>query len=130
MSTTPNLLIDLVSASQNNKEVTLNTALIDLDAAIGGVEYIELTDADYTVLQATALETMLFVFRGVLSASRHIILPANSKPYIIVNETVGSPSPYALLMKVGSGSVMASIPNDGNGHLVMSDGGQACYRVS
>lgn len=130
MSTTPNLLISLVAASQNNKEVTLNTALVDIDEALCGNLYVEMTDADYTVLQATALTNMMFVFRGTLSASRHIILPANSKPYIIVNETVGSPSAYALLVKVGSGSVVASIPNDGNGHLVMCDGGQAVYKVS
>lgn len=130
MSTTPNLLISLVAASQNNKEVTLNTALVDLDEALCGSLYVEMTDADYTPAQSVALTTMLFVFEGTLSANRHIILPENSKPYIIVNNTVGSPSPYELLVKVGAGARIATIPNDGNGHLVMSDGLSAVYKVS
>jgi hypothetical protein len=130
MSTTPNLLISLVAASQNNKEVTLNTALVDLDEALCGVDYVVLADSDYTPTQALALTTMMFVFEGTLSANRHVILPENSKPYIIVNNTVGSPSAYSLLIKVGSGAVVATIPNDGNGHLVMSDGLSAVYKVS
>ena len=130
MSTTPNLLISLIAASQNNKEVTANSALIDLDEALCGSDYVVMTDADYTPSQALALTTMLFVFEGTLSANRHVILPQNSKPYIIVNNTAGSPSAYSLLVMVGSGAVVATIPNDGNGHLVMCDGLAAVYKVS
>lgn len=130
MSTTPNLDITLLVASQNNKEITLNTALLDFDAAFCDHDYIVMTDADLTLSSAVALANMLFVFEGTLSANRHIILPANSKPYIIVNNTVGSPSAYSLLVKVGSGAVVATIPNDGNGHLVMCDGLAAVYKVS
>jgi hypothetical protein len=130
MSTTPNLGIALLAAAQSNKEVTVNTALVDLDAALCGSDYIVMTDADLTLASTVALENMLLVFEGTLSANRHIILPENAKPYIIVNNTVGSPSPYELLIKVGSGAVIATIPNDGNGHLVMSDGLAAVYKVS
>ncbi len=129
-TTTPNLLISLIAASQNAKETTANTALVDLDEALCGTDYVLMTDADYTPTQSLALTTMMFVFEGTLSADRHIILPANSKPWIIVNKTVGSPSSYNLLIKTGSGAVIATIPNDGNGHLVMCDGLAAVYKVS
>jgi hypothetical protein len=130
MSTSPNLNIPLLTASQNNKEVTVNTALVDLDAALCGSEYVVMTDADLTLGSTLALENMMLVLEGTLSADRHVIVPENAKPYIIVNKTLGSPSPYNLLIKVGSGAVIATIPNDGNGHLVMSDGLAACYKVS
>jgi hypothetical protein len=130
MSTTPNLNIDLLSASQNNKEVTVNTALVDLDAALCGSDYIVMTDADLTLASAVALENMMLVLEGTLSADRHVIVPENAKPYIIVNKTLGSPSPYNLLIKVGSSAVIATVPNDGNGHLVMCDGLAAVYKVS
>lgn len=129
-TTTPNLLISLVAASQNNKETTLNSALVDLDEAFCNTDYVLMTDADYTPSQSLALTTFMFVFEGTLSANRHVILPQNSKPYIIVNSTAGSPSAYELLIKTGSGAVIATIPNDGNGHLVMCDGLSAVYKVS
>jgi hypothetical protein len=130
MSTTPNLGIPLLAAAQANKEVTVNTALVDLDAAFCSSDYIAMADADLTLSSAVALANMMLVLEGTLSADRHIVLPENAKPYIIVNNTVGSPSAHNLLIKVGSGAVIATIPNDGNGHLVMSDGLSAVYKVS
>jgi hypothetical protein len=129
MSTTPNLLISHVAPSQNNKETTLNASLDDLDMALCGHTSLAMADADYTVVQGTALENMLLIFTGSLSTDRNVILPAHAKPYIVINNTSGSPSQFDLTFKVGTGAAVAVI-SDGNPHLIFSDGVNSIYKVS
>jgi hypothetical protein len=93
MSQTPNLLITEVAANQNQKEVTINQAIIELEAAFTSAVTIAMTDADYT-LTATedgqAYGNLAFQFTGTITANRHIILPNTPKLYLIMNNTNAS----------------------------------------
>lgn len=129
MSTTPNLLIDHIATSQNNKETTANTAFDDFDGAISANLPIAMSDANLTVTQDQGLRNMALVFTGTLSANRTITLPANAKPYILFNHTGGSPAAYTLTIKVGTGAATVVL-NDTNGHLVYCDGVNSVYKCS
>ncbi len=118
MSTTPNLLISHIAASQNQKEVTANTAFDDLDLALCGLKSIALSDADYNVVQADFLTNMVLIFTGALTATRNIILTANKKPIIISNQTTGGKN---LIVKVGTG-VATALLTDNAYYLLYCDG--------
>jgi hypothetical protein len=90
MSTTPNLLIGLIGSNQASKEVTANTAIIDLELALTNQLTHAMTNADYTLADPTeARQNMVFVFTGALTADRKIIIPKSPKIYIISNQTTG-----------------------------------------
>lgn len=124
MSTTPNLLISHIAASQNQKEVTANTAFDELDEALCSSKSEAMTDANFAVPQADFLTNMVLVFTGNLTATRTITLPANKKPFIVSNQTVdaGSLSSVSLILKVGTGAVTQTIPNDGKYYIFWNDG--------
>lgn len=115
MAQTPNLLITEIAANQNQKEVTANTAFVELEAAMTDVVAITMTDADYT-LSATeggqALGNLCFNFTGTLTAIRNIIVPTNKKLYAVANGTA-----YALTVKTPSGTGI-SIPA-GQGYTIL-----------
>lgn len=104
MPTTPNLGIPHIDASQNQKEVTANTAFDDLDAALTDLLVQAITDADYTVVTADALTHMLFKFTGTLTANRNIIVPNNKKMYVVANGTTGG---FSLTVKTSAGTGVA-----------------------
>jgi hypothetical protein len=90
MSTTPNLLIGLIGSNQASKEITANTAIIDLELALTNQLTHAMTDANYTLADPTqARQNMVFVFTGTLTAGRNIIIPSAPKLYIISNQTTG-----------------------------------------
>jgi hypothetical protein len=99
---TPNLAIVHIVASQNNKEVTANTAFDDLDVALTDLLVKALpADADYTFSSAEALTHMVIQVTGTISALRHMIVPTNKKLYAVMNNTTGG---FALVFKTASGT--------------------------
>lgn len=122
MAQTPNLLLTEVAANQNQKEVTVNDALINLDGAIAGQVSIAMTDADYTLSTGEgnqALGNMAFQFTGTLSAGRNIIVPASKKIYFIQNSTTGG---HDLTVKTPSGSGVSVTVSSTSYTIVYSDG--------
>ena len=108
MTTTPNLLIDHIAASQAQKEVTSNTAFDALDKALCQFSSIAIADANLTLTDAQMLGNMALRFTGTLTAARTITVPARAKLLLAVNATTGG---YSLTIKTPSGT---SIPL-GNG---------------
>ncbi len=90
MAQTPNLLITEVLASQNQKEVTINQAFVELEAAMTNAITIAMTDADLT-LTATedgqAYGNLAFQFTGTITVTRNILLPNTPKLYLVMNAT-------------------------------------------
>lgn len=101
MSTTPNLLISHIASSQNNKEVTANTAFDDLDVALTDILSMAQGDATLTLTSAQALQHMVFVFTGALTGARNVIVPAGKKLYVVSNQTSGG---FAITVKTPSGT--------------------------
>ncbi len=101
-----------MAASQNQKEVVINQAFIELEAALTNPITIALPDADYT-LNATedgqALGNMAFLFTGTITANRNIIVPNNPKLYLVQNATNLSLG-FGLTIKTALGAG-ATIPN-------------------
>jgi len=126
---TPNLAITHLTASQSNKVVTANTAFDDLDGALCGNASQAMPDSDLTLDTTEFLTHMLLIFTGALSADRNVILPAHAKPFIVVNNTTGSPSAFNLTFKVGTGADVVTI-SDSNPHMLYSDGVNSVYKVS
>ena len=106
MAQTPNLSITEVLASQSQKEVTINQAFVELEAALTSAVVIAMTDADLT-LTATengqAYGNLAFQFTGTLSATRHILLPNTPKLYLVMNATNPSIG-ESLVFKCATGS--------------------------
>ncbi len=104
MTTTPNLLIDHIAASQAQKEVTANTAFDVLDKALCQFTGIALTDANLTLTDAQMIGNMALKFTGTLTAVRTITVPAHAKFLYVDNGTTGG---YALSIKTPSGTAIA-----------------------
>ncbi len=125
MSTTPNLDIVLLSASQALKEITTSTALLALDAAMCANKAEVMTDADFVLPSTDFVSGIFFKFTGVLSAGRNVTLPTGSARVIIVqNDTqnaAGSIDRFPLTFRVGTYSTIFVTP-DANAHLIYSDG--------
>src|SRR5258708_31791479 len=90
---TPNLAIVHVAAAQNQKEVTVNTALDNFDTALTGVVTEAMPDLHFVLPTADALQNMVFIFTGALTLGRGVTLPPNKKLYIVSNQTTGAGSP-------------------------------------
>ena len=104
MTTTPNLLIDHIAASQAQKEVTANTAFDALDKALCQFTSIALADANLTLSDAQMIGNMALKFTGTLTAARTITVPAHAKFIYVENGTTGG---YALSVKTPSGTAIA-----------------------
>lgn len=114
MSNTPNLDIELIASNQASKEVTANSAFVQLDEALTQQLSHAMTDADYTLadnppVSSEARYNMVFVFTGALTADRHIIVPDSQKLYVVSNQTTGG---YNLIVKTSGGSGIG-VPNLG-----------------
>lgn len=105
MSTTPNFLIDHISASQNQKEVTANSAFDLLEGAVSNLLSKALpSDANYTLTAnegGEALGNFAVKITGTITADRNIILPTNKKVYAVQNATTGG---FNLVFKTSSGT--------------------------
>ena len=104
MTTTPNLLIDHIAASQAQKEVTANSAFDALDKALCQFTSVALTDANLTLTDAQMLGNMALKFTGSLTAARTITVPARAKFIYVENGTTGG---YALSVKTPSGTAIS-----------------------
>jgi hypothetical protein len=133
MATTPNLSITEVSASQNAKEVTINTALVELEAAFTSAITIALADADYTlssVEDGEAYGHLAFQFTGTLTATRHIILPNTPKLYLVLNNTNASLG-ESLVIKCASGSgSTVTVPQSASTYTVVFCDGTNCCGIA
>jgi hypothetical protein len=103
MTTTQNLLIDHIAASQAQKEVTANAAFDALDKALCQLSSIALTDADLTLTDAQMLGTLAMKLTGTLTAARTITIPAHPKLLLVENGTTGG---VALNIKTPSGMAL------------------------
>lgn len=123
MSSTPNLLIDHISSSQNQKEVTANQAFDLLDAAMTDLLVKALpSDADYTLTGGEGNEALghfAFSITGTITADRNIILPTNKKAYAIQNATTGG---FNLVFKTSSGTGVTLAVDTTKFTLVYCDG--------
>ncbi|MEO5376017.1 MAG: hypothetical protein H7840_17470, partial [Alphaproteobacteria bacterium] len=63
-TSTPNLLIDHIVASQYQKEVTANAAFDALDGALAGLLEVSLSSGDVTLTAAQALSAMVIRTTG------------------------------------------------------------------
>lgn len=104
MTTTPNLLIDHIAASQAQKEVTANTAFDVLDKALCQFTSIALANADLALSDAQVIGNMALKFTGALTAVRTITAPAHAKFLYIENGTTGG---YAISIKTPSGTAIS-----------------------
>jgi hypothetical protein len=117
MTTTPNLLLSHIVASQSQKEVTANAALDGLDQALCQPSIIAMTDANLTLTDAQMLGNMFLSITGTLTAARTITVPAHPKLILIENDTTGG---FALNVQLPSGTAIAF--NSGDLKLLYCDG--------
>ncbi len=116
-TTTPNLLLSHIVASQSQKEVTANAAFDALDQALCQPTAIAMTDANLALTDAQMLGNMFLSFTGTLTASRTITVPAHAKLILIENDTTGG---FALNIQLPSGAAIAF--NSGDLKLLYCDG--------
>jgi hypothetical protein len=126
MSTTPNLLISHIAASQNQKEVTANTGFDEFDEALCSLMSIAMTNVDYTFSASNFLYNFVFVFTGALTADRNIIVTANKKPFVVSNQTTGG---YNLIVKVGSATSTVIVPPDSKYYIMYCDGTNSIHNL-
>jgi hypothetical protein len=108
---TPNLAIAHVLPTQNNKTVTINAGLDQIDTVIAGSITEAMSDADFTVPTADALAYMAFKFTGALTAVRNVIVPLVKKIYLVQNATTGGQDILFKTVSVGGGVIIS--PNTG-----------------
>lgn len=104
MTTTPNLQIAHIVASQAQKEVTANAAFDALDKALCQFSEIALSDADLMLTAAQMQQNMALSFTGTLTANRTVTAPAHAKFLLVGNDTDGG---YALVIRIASGTEIA-----------------------
>jgi hypothetical protein len=133
MSSTPNLLLSHIAASQNQKEVTANTAFDGLDEGFNSGKTVVMTDADYTFAGGAGADFFsffFFEFTGTITATRAVNLPTGSaRLFAIVNGTTNSPTQEDLIVKVGTGTQTVTL-SDGEAHLLWSDGVGNVWKLS
>jgi hypothetical protein len=128
MGSTPNLLLAHIVASQNQKEVTANASADGFDEALCGYTSIAMSDANYTFATGAGslgLSNMVFIFTGAITADRNIVLPPNSKPYIVKNATTGG---HSLIFKVVTAAHTVTL-SDSLHHLLHCDGLNSVYEI-
>jgi hypothetical protein len=128
-TTTLNLLIPLIAGSQNNKEITFNSAIDALDEALCGNIAEALTATTFTLGSTDFLSNLFFKFTGTVSASLGITvtLPTGvAKLFIVYNATTHL---NPLTFQVGT-NLADVVISDGNPHLCYSDGVGSVYQTS
>jgi hypothetical protein len=110
---TPNLAITHISAGQNSKEVTANTAFDEFDKALAALLSVNMANANVTLTTGEgnqALANMVFVFTSALTAARTVTVPTNKKLYVIKNATTGG---FKITVKTPSGTGIDVLASDG-----------------
>lgn len=90
MTTTTNLLLELVPGNTAQPEIIINQGLVQLDKAVAGMYTLNFTvDSNITIADADALNMILsFTDTGaLLTVGRDVILPARPKAWIFHNGT-------------------------------------------
>ena len=134
MTTTPNLGITHVEASNADKPAVINAALNAFDAAFCASIVLDLSalDSPYTgALTLSAAEengNLVLIFTGALPTDCTITLTGNARFFIIINQTTSSPT-INLIFTVGGGGQTVSI-SDNAPHVLYSDGTNKVYQVS
>jgi hypothetical protein len=110
MTASPILGITQVSPSQNNKEVTINTAVAALESAMNAAYAVNLTSGDVTLTATQFASAFMFICSGN-TVARNLIVPlvnpggfAQSRMFCVNNS--GS---YDLVVK-GSTGATATVP--------------------
>ncbi|MGB9180957.1 MAG: hypothetical protein WCB68_17125 [Pyrinomonadaceae bacterium] len=98
--TSPNLQITHITASQAQKEVTINQAIDSLDIAVAGRLALTVTGGSVT-LTATQAQYGALVFSGTQSSNSVIIVPSHAKNWQVFNNTTGGS--YTLTVQTASG---------------------------
>lgn len=86
MAESPNLAIDHVAASQNQKEVTINDAIDRLDNAYNAFTSIDMT-SDVTLTVDAFTSSFLFKLTGTPTATVTLNIPANRRMFGLQNTT-------------------------------------------
>lgn len=106
MTTTPNLDIDHIAASQAQKEVTANAAFDALDSAMCGLTSIAIANVDTVLTDAQMLGCAYMKFTGTLTAIRAITIPGHNKTLIVENSTTGG---YSITINTSGGSAVTLV---------------------
>jgi hypothetical protein len=101
MSSSPNLAIPLLAESQSSKYVTVNNAIDLLDTAMTGLLVVAMADANVVLTAAQALENMSFKCTGADTADRNLVVPTNTKLYVVENATTGG---HNIVVKTAAGT--------------------------
>lgn len=82
---TPNLALPEVTANQNNKETTINSALSKADLAVTDFISVDLTSGNATVSSTDFRENILFRTTGLTASGRTITVPQVKRAFLIDN---------------------------------------------
>ena len=127
MTTTPNLGISHIAATDTGKVGEFNTAISEFDSALAGnVQVPALSSLVFNFGAYFPLGALLYILTGALAANQTISLPANARPFIVINQTTGG---HSITFEVGSNTRTVTI-SDSNPHLLYSDGQNSVYQVS
>ena len=81
--------INLVAATQNQKEVTINDAVNILDRSGNADATIAMSDANLTLTATQVRQNGLLTLTGTLTAARVLTIPAGKRQLIVRNLTTG-----------------------------------------
>ncbi len=117
--TSPNLEVPHLSASQNQKHVTVNEAIDFLDRAMTDVLDVDVASGDVTLTDDQALRHGFFTISGAPGVARLVTAPTNQKSYFLRNDTTGG---FTITFKAaGSSDPVIELPA-GDWRLVYIDG--------
>jgi hypothetical protein len=112
MPTTPNLGISHIDASQNNKEVTANTAFDVLDTALTDYLAVTVTGAVDVTPAGTIIQEAYVELVGALTANINLIIPASKRFYVIRHSATGGHTINVKSAAAGTnGAVLLSLSN-------------------
>ena len=87
MVDTPNLEITEVAAGQNQKEVTINNAINDLEVALTDTVDINVTAGDVTVTDAEGHENIFLNVINATAAVRIVTVPQFKRLFVVHSDT-------------------------------------------
>lgn len=112
--------ITLITAGQNQKEVTANAALLRLDAALTATFDANVTAGNVTVTQAQAQQAILIRATNATTAGRTVTLPGVARVILLHNDAANTQSvgfvrgTTTLTLTVGQ-TVVARLDGTANG---------------